>query len=258
MNSMRTIGLIAYDTVRRARRRRHLPVLLVVALAVAGGVSYITFFGSKQYEQFYFHLMMLVLPLLSVLAAVLSSAWVLPQEIADRALHLVLARPVRRWEVIAGTYLGALAAGLGMFAVLTVIFLTAFSWRGIAFPPALAHAVVLLGVQVALFTALAQFLSLLTTPPMAAIVCILYYFLGQLVQPTLSPMLGAAGAASRPVVWALYVSLPHLNYFNLTTPVVHSWPAVPFAAVVPAVLYGAGWAALFVLLAMIRFERCEL
>ena len=258
MNTLTIISILTHDALRRARRQRHLPVLIVVALAVAGGTGYLTFFGSTRYEQFLFHIMMLALPVLSVVTAVLSGAWMLPQYIQSHTVHLVLARPVRRWHVVAGNFIGALLTSLGSYIVFAGIFLAAFWWRGVPFPPATWHAVLLLAVQVAFFTALSQCFSLLTTPLMTVTVCILYFFIGQLVQPTLAATLAAGSILSEPLAWLAYIALPHINYFNLTAAVVHQWPAVAFMRLLPVVCYGTGWTLLLLLCTVWRFERCEL
>jgi len=201
---------------------------------------------------------MLVLPLISVLVAVLTTAWELPGLMADRTVHMMLARPVKRWHVVAGTYLGVCVTSLAMYCLFVFMFLMALAWRGMGQPPALAHAFVLLGIQVVFFCALALLMSLLTTPAMTTVVCVFYYCIGQLIQPTLAPKLTNGPMPSRASAWVMYVVLPHLNYFNLVGPVVHQWPAVPAAALLPVVLYGLGWSALLVVLAAVRFEQCEL
>lgn len=258
MNTLFLISLIARETLRRARRRRHLPVLFVMSLGVAGAISYLTFFGIGQYQQFFCHIMMLALPLLSVLVAVLSSCWIMPQQVADRSVHMMLARPVRRWHIVAGTYLGACATSLAAYGLFASLFLVALSWRGIAWPPALAHALFLLAVQVSLFCALAILLSLLTTPAMTATVCALYYFVGQCIQPTIAPQLSGESLIQRVSAWMLYIALPHLNYLDLTIPVVHQWPSVAWITLVPVALYGLGWTLLLLVLAIMRFNRCDL
>ena len=258
MNTARIISIVAWETLRRARRRRHLPILLVASLAVAGAISYLTFFGTGQYQQFYCHMMMFVLPLLSVLVAVLSSCWVLPQQMADKTVHMMLARPVHRWQVVVGTHLGVCVTSLGAYAVFAALFLVALAWRGVALPPALPHALMLLALQICLFCALAMLISLLTTPAMTATVCIFFYFVGQWIQPTLVKQLHMGTWLSRASYWLLYVALPHLNYFDLTDAVVHQWPAAAWAKMVPVVAYGLGWTFLLLVLAIMRFKRCDL
>ena len=62
----------------------------------------------------------------------------------------------------------------------------------------------------------------------------------------------------RASVWMLYVAFPHLNYFDLTTPVVHQWNAVAWITLAPVVLYGLGWTLVLLVLAVMRFNRCDL
>ena len=56
----------------------------------------------------------------------------------------------------------------------------------------------------------------------------------------------------------MYVVLPHVNYFNLISPVVNQWPAVSSLQIMPVVVYGLGWTLLLIVLAIMRFNRCEL
>ncbi|MCX7005057.1 MAG: ABC transporter permease subunit [bacterium] len=257
MTTLTNLYLIAHETVRSARRRRHLPVMLLAVLASAGICCSMEFFGSVHYQQFFFHIMMLVLPLVTVVVATLTTCWVLPQQRQDHTLHLILARPVARWQVIIGTFLGVAVTSVMAFFVFTAIFLLSLWWRAVVFPPALLHAVTLLLVQVLLFNALALLLSLLTTPAMTAVVCLLYYFLGQLIQPTLQPVLAGTPWLVRLPAWCAFFATPHLNYFNLTMPVVHQWPAVSWFMLVPTITYGVGWTALLLLAACGLFRRCD-
>jgi ABC-type transport system involved in multi-copper enzyme maturation permease subunit len=257
MTPLINVLLIAHETVRRTRRRRHLPVMLLAVLACAGLCCGMEFFGSTRYQDFFFHIMMLVLPLVTVVVAVLSACWLVPQQRQDFTLHLILARPVARWQVMVGTFLGAVATSVAAFVVFAAIFLLSLWWRHVNFPPALMHALLLLLLQVLLFNALALLLSLLTTPAMTAVVCILYYFLGQLVQPALQPLLACEAWSVRVPAWCAFCATPHLNYFNLTIPVVHQWPAVAWTALAPVLIYGAGWTAVLLLAACLLFRRCD-
>jgi hypothetical protein len=62
----------------------------------------------------------------------------------------------------------------------------------------------------------------------------------------------------RTLVYALYYLMPHLEMFDLRQLVVHGYPPAPWLMWLCLLLYGAAYAAVFLLAACVRFRRKSL
>ena len=62
----------------------------------------------------------------------------------------------------------------------------------------------------------------------------------------------------RSIIYAIYFLIPHLELFDVRERLVGDWPLVNWLVCGLAILYGAAYAALFLLLAWLGFRRKSL
>jgi len=152
-----SVFTIALLTFREASRRKILLAALILGLiflAVFGlGFHYITVefekdFSNQQLIQINeirnFLLMagMYVVNFLTAIMTVLTSVDTLSGEISSGAIHTLVAKPIRRWEVVAGKWLGfvgmitlylaLMGGGVMTFIYLRSGYLAPHPWRGLA------------------------------------------------------------------------------------------------------------------------------
>jgi Cu-processing system permease protein len=132
------LGIIAWLTIHEARRRRMLWVVALMGLAFLALFALGFWLVNRELQgagivgerpEVYNGLTLMGLyavNFLVVMLAVLASVDILSGEIASGTIHTVVTRPIRRWEVVVGKWLG-LAGMLTLFAVLMGTALVAIS-----------------------------------------------------------------------------------------------------------------------------------
>ena len=126
--SPRRIGAIASITLTELTRQKAFYFILFFALLLIGSSAFLVRFTFQQEFQVLKDISLGAISIFSSLLAIAATARLLPQEIEDRTVYTVLAKPVPRFEYVTGKLLGVLvllAIGTIVMAVLffTVLYL---------------------------------------------------------------------------------------------------------------------------------------
>ncbi len=159
------------------------------------------------------------------------------KEVERRSVYNLLSKPVHRYQLILGKYLGLLLTlfvNVAVMAVVLYALLAYMTWTlpvgwllaadAPALDPRMLVALLLIYVQLALVTAIALFFSTFSGPMVSAVLTFALYVVGHF-NADLKHF--EAVVASRPVVWlarALYYVLPNLAPFDIKAEVVHGQP----------------------------------
>ena len=176
--------------------------------------------------------------LFGLFIAVFIGVGLVAREIDRRSIYAVLARPVRRHELILGEYLGlvgTLFVNLSVMAVAYYVVLAYIGWtispaalKAAPAPPTdprLLLAIMMISFELALVTAIALFWSTFSSSALlSAGLTVAMYVAGQFgadlknfEQVVESPAAGLVGRA-------LYYLLPNFAAFDIKTEVVHALP----------------------------------
>lgn len=219
---------LARGVVLESSRRKDLWVVVIVSfliLLAAGGLG---IFGSKGLEIFISDLAYSVLSGFGTVITVLTACRMIPDEIRQRTLYPLLARPIRRWEFIFGKYLGALAVSWIGFAILSaLVACVLLSFHVTLGVIALQYFLAKL-VGLALLCAVGVSLSICCATPAAAttITLVLAFATPLFVRGLV--MAGDAGPALRPVYQVINLLLPQFQLFDLGGRAVYiGWSPIP-------------------------------
>ena len=205
-----------------------------------------------------------------LLTAVLLGVRLLAGEVEGRSVYTLLAKPVRRHEVVLGKYAGlvlVLVVNVGVLAavlygVLAFVAVTESAearrgWEAPAVDPALLKACFLILVQLLVVGAIALFFATFSSPVLAAAMTLGLYVVGHFNADlrALEDVAGPGLAASLATVAAFI--LPDLAPFNVTAEVVHAQPVPPGQVALTAAT-GLAYVALFLVGAMFVFSRRDL
>ena len=189
------------------------------------------------------------------------------KEVEKRSIYALLAKPVRRHELIAGKFAG-LAATLGVnVAIMTGVFFAVLAyyhwmepeafrraWEAPAFDPRLLIAILLIYLQLLIVTAIALFFSTFASPLLAAAFTLGLWVAGHfnadlkaLDQVVDAPAASALGKM-------LYYSLPNLSAFDVKSLVIHGVPVAPGLIAMNAV-YAAVFIGVLLIGAALIFAR---
>ena len=189
------------------------------------------------------------------------------KEIERRSIYSLIAKPVRRSELVVGKFLGlALTVAINL-AVMTVV------WYGVlgvhvlvgdrageegleapAADPRMLVAVYLIFVQLVLVIALALFFSTFAEPLWATVFTFGLYVAGHFSADLKHFDVIVGDSPVRYVTTGLYYLLPNMATFDVKNAVVHAQP-VPYGYVLTATAYGAFYSLALVAAAVLIFSK---
>ncbi|MSQ82243.1 MAG: ABC transporter permease [Myxococcales bacterium] len=202
---------------------------------------------------------MVVIPLVCLVTATLLGVELLHKEIDKKTLYAILPKPVRRSEFLIGKYLGLLTLLTGQLAVLVVCWWSVLVLRGGQLTGPLVRTFALALVELVVVTAVAMFFSALTRPVLSGVFTLGMVLVGR-SNYVIADLLGANKGvfaevpAMRTLGKLLVAAVPDLSTFAVADPVLHGW-VVPWHYLLTACLYGGSWACVFLVGAVILFER---
>lgn len=192
--------------------------------------------------------------LLAAVIAIFLGVGLVYKEIEKKTIYTLASKPMPRWQLLLGKYLGlwiTLAAEVGLLTLFyTVVLATQQGLPG----PGVYLAMALLMVELSLLTAWATLFSTFATPMTAAAFSICIYLIGHFADDLRLFGERAQEGAFKTLVLALYRVVPNLESFNIRAEAVHG-VLVPASEVLWTCAYGFGYTAAVLAVAMIIFER---
>ena len=265
--SVLTVGRVALAMFRETVRDRVLYALVAFAVLVIGASLLISQLTAGQDVKIIKDLGLAAMSMIGVFIAIFIGIGLVSKEVEKRSVYSLLAKPVRRSELVVGKYVGLVLTLLVNLIVMTAVWylvlsyyaytaeeLVRRSWEAPALDPRMLIAVYLIFVQLMLVTAIALFFSTFSSPMLSALftfgLFVAGHFSGDLKNfegAIASPL--AAGAAK-----ALYYVLPNMAAFDVKSEVVHAHP-IGAAIVAGATAYGALYVTGLVLASIAVFSR---
>jgi ABC-type Na+ efflux pump permease subunit len=263
-------------------------VLLLFALLLIGSSVFMAQMTFQQEFQVLKDIALGAMSIFTSLLAVIATARLLPQDIEDRTAYTVLAKPVSRFEYLAGKLLGVLLLlGLSLLAMsalfLAVLLLREQSVlnetvrqmaaapaeqsaealrlvRASAFNVNLFSGIAVIYLKGCLLAALTLFISTFATSTIfTTIVMAFVYFIGHLQPIAREYWLQTNSAAwfTRAFLALVALLFPDLQLFNLTDDVV-AGNAIPAALLLKTIVLGLFYSSFYLALAWTVFFRKEL
>jgi ABC-type Na+ efflux pump permease subunit len=286
--SFQRMAAIVGNTLTGLTRLKIFYVLLLFALLLIGSSVFLAQMTFQQEFQVLKDIGLGAMSIFTSLLAVIATARLLPQDIEDRTAYTVLAKPVSRFEYLAGKLLGVLlllalsliAMSALFFVVLilreqTVLNETARQMtaapaeqsaealrlvRASAFNVNLFSGIAVIYLKGCLLAALTLFVSTFATSTIfTTIVMAFVYFIGHL-QPIAREywlQTNSAGWFTKTFLALVAMVFPDLQLFNLTDDVV-AGNAIPAAVLYQTIGMGLFYIGFYLALAWGAFFRKEL
>jgi ABC-type transport system involved in multi-copper enzyme maturation permease subunit len=106
--SLHRVGVIAANTLTEAVRQRVFNFFLIIGLVFIASASFFAQFSFGEQLKFIKDTCLGVISVISTLIAIVGTAQLLPNEVENRTIYTILAKPVRRIEFLLGKFLGSL------------------------------------------------------------------------------------------------------------------------------------------------------
>ncbi len=247
------IVAIGLNTFREAVRDRILYLILVFSILLILVSRLLSLLTVGDEAKIIKDVGLSAISVFGVLTAVFVGVSLVFKEIEKRTIYTLLANPVRRWQFVAGKYIGLLLV-LGMNVLLmTVTLYTVLLVKGES-PAGLSTAILLIFIELALVTAFALLFSSFANPILAAVGTVTVYLAGHLTWSFELLKARLPAGFSRTLCDILYWAMPNLGFLNIKSQVVHGDPLAP-GYLVSAIAYGVGYSLVALVLACVIFER---
>ena len=286
--SFSRIYAITTNTVTELTRLKVFYALLVFALVLIGSSIFIAQFSFQQEFQILKDVSLGAISIFTSLLAIVATARLLPQDIEDRTVYTILAKPVLRLEYVLGKITGVLF----LLAISTLVMAAAFVLvlymreqavlnaiakqmsgappdqvaeglrvvRATAFNIDIVPGIIIIYLKACLLAALTLFVSTFATSNIFTIVVMAFiYFIGHLEATAREYWLQAHGSGLLARVFLAVVALlfPDLQAFNLVDDIV-AGTAISLALFTKTALLGVFYTVIYTLLAAFVFYGKEL
>jgi hypothetical protein len=277
MGSLRRITAVAGNTFLEAVRQKVFAVLLVFALALIYGANYFTEFSFQEQFKFLKDLGYASISLTGLLVGLLGASQLIPGEIERRTILTALCRPLRRWEFIAGKYLGLATLLAVMVAIMAIAVGGVLGWKEAqliaregsdpavaaaiqkeARDPRLLQAVLLLEMKLAVVAAVAVFFSTIaTSSTFVMAMTLMVYLIGHLESVAREQWLESGEVAASWVAKAFLAVVaflvPDFNLYNLIDEII-AGNVVSWRSTLEVTGYSAVYIAVLLTAASVLFE----
>jgi ABC-type transport system involved in multi-copper enzyme maturation permease subunit len=268
---MRAIVLVALHVFRDSVRDKVLYSVVAFAILLMAASYLIGQLTAGQDVKIIKDLGLAAMSLFGLFIAIFIGIGLVAREIDRRSVYAVLAKPVRRSEFIVGKYLGLVGTLLVNLAVMAAAYYVVLAYMGWVLPgsatviadapatdPRLLLAVLMIGCELALLTAVALFWSTFSSSALlSAALTVGLYVAGQfgadlknLDQAVASPVAASVGRA-------LYYILPNFAAFDIKAQVVHGLP-IERGFLLLNVAYAVAYITLLLIGSVIIFSRRDL
>lgn len=251
------IAVIAQRVLVEAGRRRTLPVLVFFGCGVILSSAFLSFFQLGVEIKFFKDVAMTVIFLFGTVAALVLVSTQLSGEIESRTIYNVLSKPIRRWELVVGKYVGTIVAvALAIAPMVAILVFFIYTDRGGSMIEAVKAAYLIwlaFSVLSAVALGIASFSTSIVCAALTVLVFVVSYLKGAV---TTYLALVTNNAVVSAIGQGLYYLLPNFENFNVRTAVVHD-RVVPWEYLGRSTLYALMLVVFFLYLGVQVFEERE-
>ena len=259
--SARRIGLVAWHVFKESVRDRVLFGILGFALLLVAASILIGQITAGQDLKIIKDLGLATIEIAGALMTVFIGVGLVAREIDRRSIFSLLAKPLPRWEFIAGKYLGlVLTIAVNLWAMALALYLmlawqnftssesVKLSWSAPAMDPRLLMVMVMITAEMALLTAVALFFSSFSSSALLSTIFTVGIFITGLASADLRNFgnIVDVAPAFASIVSGIGWALPAFSEFDIKSQVVHGravsgglmWGMLAYAAIYSTALVG--------------------
>ena len=228
MNKIRIWRALARGVLLESFRRKDLWVVAILGFLIICAAGALGFFGISGLQAIAKDLAVTVLSLFSTTMAILTSCRLLPEEIKQRTLYPLLSRPISRFDLLFGKWIGAVLVTLIAFILLAGLTAIALMTFNVRFEPIMLQYLVAKMMGLAVVCAVSLAMGTYMTPQAAATLSFIFAFGSSMI---VRGLLMAYDASNPLVAWLFKLTnaaLPQYSLFDFGGRAANSgWAPVP-------------------------------
>jgi ABC-type transport system involved in multi-copper enzyme maturation permease subunit len=254
--NFRAYRALARSVVLESLRRKDLWVVAILGFVIILASSTLGFFGFDGLETFAKDLAVTVLGMFSTIIAVLTSSRLLPDEIKNRTLYPLLARPITRFELLVGKLIGAVIVTWISFLLLAVLTAFALLVFHVKFEVVMLQYLFVKMIGLVVICGFSMAFSAYLTPSAAATVAFIFAFGSPMIVRGLTMGYEGAAPGVRSVFPVINAVLPQISLYDLGGRAVYfNWSMVPIWVVGFLILYAVCYTLAMLAISWLKFRK---
>lgn len=257
---MKRILSVAQITVLETIARKQMYVLLILLIGIYLYFSRLSFFDLSAEASFIKLIPITGISLFGLIVTVFAAVRQLPDEISQKTIFPLLAKPLTRFQFLTGKYVGVSAIVSFAMLVLAAAFHVMLHLKGIRLTRIYWQAVILLCLQMSTFAALVILLSTMVSQAANTVLSFLLFYLLGNAGSTLEDMIYMQ-ALPPGATWfykAILAVTPRLDLFNISKAVMHDSDPRSWAIILPFLAYAICCSLVFLGIATLLFRKKDL
>ncbi len=253
------VGAIARLVFKEIYRRKDFYVFFMLIVVVLFYVARMKIYNVENISRYVREVGLALIYLFSVLLTVPLAARQFSNESSEKTLGVLLAKPVSRFQVILGKFLGSFLAGLSCFFIFYLIFVCA-GFGGVRWTHSdgLWQTGYLFGLTLMMLAAVCTAFSQYMTFGANVTFALIMYFVMTIYGEGLDIYALNAGGAAKVMGFLFYYLLPHFEFFDIRQRLIHDWDPLPWDLIGLMTAYALAVTGLFLLLGWLKFRRMAL
>jgi ABC-type transport system involved in multi-copper enzyme maturation permease subunit len=254
---MMNVFVIAWNTYRETIRNRVLYNILFFAIFLIVLSIFVGDWSLGERVKIVKDFGLATMSIFGLLIAIFIGIGLVHKEIEKKTIYFVLAKPVRRFEVILGKYLGLILTLLINLTIMTIgLYLVLWFIEG-ELDWALLKAISLIYLEILVVISVAILFSTLTSPTLSAILTLVVFISGH-TTPTLKLFMDRnPQKLFSSFLKVIYYLVPNLSNFNIRGEVVHHLP-VDSVRLFYILGYGVFYVSIMLMLSILVFRKKDL
>ncbi len=249
---------IAINTYRESMRDRILLAVFVFALAMIGFSLFIGSISLEQDKTIIEDMGMALIFFLQLFIVIFVGANLLYKEIERKTFFMIVPKPIRKYEIILGKYVGLGMTNLLVTVFASFVFFGVVFWQAHSFTgfPAMLLAIIFGFIETTVILLVSILFSSFTSPILASVYTVTLFLVGHSASTLRVVIEKQSFFVARYGLYVLYYLFPNLEKFNIRNEVVYG--IVPDTKQILLVLaYAVAYSLFLFILSSIIFERRE-
>jgi ABC-type transport system involved in multi-copper enzyme maturation permease subunit len=248
------VWAVAVNTFKETIRNRILINILLFAIGLILLSLVIGDWSLNQQIKIIKDFGLSAMSIFGLLIAIFIGIRLMVQELEQKTIYIVASKPIHRWEIVTGKYLG-----LGITLAINVLLMGIALWgTGLLMEGyidfGLLPAILLIYVEILLIVGFALFFSTFVSPTISAVMTLIVFITGHLIGILRDYVHLYPDKGFHWLYKLMYSIFPNLEYLNLKMAVVEHLPRSP-RAVTFGLLYGIGYILIIHILTIFIFRK---
>jgi ABC-type transport system involved in multi-copper enzyme maturation permease subunit len=248
------VWAVALNTFKETVRNRILVNILVFAIGLILLSLFVGEWSMYQQAKVIKDVGLSAMSIFGLLIAIFIGIRLMVQELEQKTIYIIASKPIHRWEIICGKYLG-----LSITLALNVILMTIAFWFAnfmvegiIDFD--LIPAIILIYVEILLIVCFSIFFSSFISPTLSALATLIVFIGGHLSEILRDFVQVYPDRGYHWLLKIIYYIVPNLENLNLKLVAVEHIPQSPYV-LRDGIIYGLAYILVLLLITSVIFEK---